>query len=91
MEFILVPVIFSAALLLLSIGKLFGRKGISGGCKSHSPIHGVNVSCGACAGREDKLVKTGDHAGLRNIAQLGYPGRNRPFIEHIDFKPDQFN
>lgn len=91
MEFLLVPIIFSASLLLLSIGKLFGRKGINGGCKSHSPINGVNVSCGACARKEDKLVHTGDHAGLRNIAQLGYPGRKRPFIERVDFKPEKFN
>ena len=90
MEFLLVPLIFSAALVLLSIGKFFGGKEIHG-CKGHNTINGVNVSCGACSHKDAKLIPADDDAGFQKLAQLGYPSRKRPFHDKVDFKPDQFN
>ena len=91
MEFILVLVLFSAALLMLGIGQLLGGKQIHGSCKSHKSINGVNVSCGACSTKDTKLDPKVDKAGLEHIAKLGYPSRKRPFLQSVDFKPDQLN
>jgi len=91
MEFILVLVLFSAALIMLSIGQLLGGKQIHGSCKSHKAVDGINVSCGACSQKDTKLDPKIDKAGLQNVSKLGYPSRTRPFSQNEDFKPDRFN
>lgn len=91
MEFLLVPLLFSAALFLLSIGKVFGGKEIHGSCKTHNTVNGVNMSCGACSTKDSKLIPADDHAGLQNVAKLGYPSRKRQFYAKADFKPERFN
>lgn len=91
MEFLFVPIIFAIALLLLSLGKLFGGKEIHGSCKGRKSAHGEDLSCGACSGKDKKISQADDKAGLQNIAKLGYPSRKQPYNEKADFKPEQFN
>jgi hypothetical protein len=90
MEFLIVPILFGIALILLSIGKLFGRPGIKEGCK---PGHNLNEvgSCGACSPNDLKLPLDKDDAGLENVAKLGNPNRNRRFSAKFDFRPERMN
>jgi len=88
MEFILVPVIFAAALLLLSLGRLLGHKSIEGSCSAGSKIEGID-SCAACSTKTDDILE--DEAGLKNVAELGNPNRKHIFIDKLDFKPDKLN
>jgi hypothetical protein len=84
MEFIIVPIIFGLAIILLSIGKLLGRKGIQEGCKAGEEIENVD-GCGSCSiGVEKYMV---DDSGLNKVAQLGNPNRDKRFIDKLDFKP----
>ena len=91
MEFLLVPVLFGLALLLLGIGKLFGRKGVNSSCHAGDDIDGVD-SCETCAhdNNELKLPIGKDEDGLENVAKLGNPKRHRPFSDKFDFRPERF-
>jgi len=91
MEFLLVPVLFGLALLLLSIGKLFGRKGVHGSCKAGEDIDGVD-SCEVCGhdNNELKLPIGKDEDGMENVAKLSNPNRHRPFSDKFDFRPERF-
>ena len=90
MEFIIVPLFFGIALFLLSIGKFFGKKhSIQHSCSANKTIDGA--SCGACSNDNIKFYKSKDDHGFGNVAKLGYPGRNKRFIDKHDFKPERFN
>lgn len=90
MEFLIVPLFFGAALLLLSIGKFFGKKqGIHRCCGTGKHIEGA--SCGACSNEDININKTKDASGLSNVARLGYPRREKRFVNQHDFKPERFN
>jgi len=85
-QFIIVPIVFGIALLLLSLGKLLGSK------------HEVHTSCSTeddcdtCAVSEmEKESGIDDPAGLTNVAQLGNPNRKNRFIEQLDFHPDKLD
>lgn len=90
MEFLVVPLIFGIALFLLSIGKFFGKKqGVQHSCSSKKNIEGA--SCGACSTEDIKFYKSEDDPGFKNVAKLGYPRRDKRFVDKHDFKPDRFN
>ena len=90
MKFIVVPIFFGIALLLLSIGKFFGKKqGVQHSCSSTKNID--SASCGACGDEDLKFYKSKDDPGLGNVAKLGYPRRNKRFVAKHDFKPERFN
>jgi hypothetical protein len=92
MEFLIVPLFFGVALLMLSIGKFFGEKrGINTSCNSGKNIDKVDASCGACSNEDLKFYKSKDDPGFENVAKLGYPRRNKRFVAKHDFKPDRFN
>ncbi len=88
MELLLVPVIFGAALLLLSLGRLLGHKQIESTCSAGSKIDGVD-SCASCSTKTDDVLQ--DEAGLKNVAELGNPNRKHIFIDKLDFKPERLN
>ena len=76
-------------MLLLSVGKFFGKKhGVQHSC-SAKEIDGT--SCGACSDEDLKFYKSKDDPGFINVAKLGYPRRNKRFIAKHDFKPERFN
>ena len=84
MEFILVPVIFAIALLLLSLGKLLGKDQEFHTCSSEGE------DCETCATNDlDIGFHSIDEAGLSNVAQLGNPNRKNRFIDTLDFRPDK--
>jgi hypothetical protein len=90
MEFIIVPLFFGVALFLLSVGKFFGKKqGVQHSCSSKKNIEGA--SCGACSDEDLKFYKSKDDPGFGNVAKLGYPRRNKRFVDKHDFKPERFN
>lgn len=89
MEFLIVPLFFGVALLLLSIGKFFGKKhGVQHSCSANKEI---GVSCGSCSNEDLKFYKSKDDPGFGNVAKLGYPRREKRFVDKHDFKPERFN
>ena len=86
MEFILVLVIFSVAILLLSLGRLLGSKHDLHGCKGGEGDQG----CATCSSPEMDFYKSNDDPGFKNVAQLGNPNRKNRFIDKLDFKPERF-
>jgi len=92
MEFLIVPVIFGLALFLLSLGKFMGKKqGVHTSCNANKNLEGEDASCGACADEDLKFYKSKDDPGFSNVAKLGYPRRNKRFVDKHDFKPERFN
>lgn len=84
-QFIIVPIIFGIALLLLSLGKLLGSKH-----EIHTSCSGEE-DCDTCAVSEmEKEAGINDPAGLGNVAQLGNPNRKNRFIDQLDFRPEKF-
>ncbi|MGD9899643.1 MAG: hypothetical protein AB7T22_11025 [Calditrichaceae bacterium] len=90
MEFLLVPIIFAVALLLLSLGKLMGGKEVHTSCSAGSHIEGVDA-CGSCDTESVKFYTSEKDPGFENVAKLGNPNRKTRFIDKLDFKPERFN
>ncbi len=93
MEFLLVPLIFGTAFVLLSIGKIITGKQISGSCSAGASLkeHGhEDASCGSCSNEDVKFYLSKDDPGFDKVASLGYPNREKRFIDKLDFKPDRF-
>ncbi len=86
MQFILVPVIFGLAFLLLALGKLLGRKDNLHSCSSGTDGEG----CATCASADMEFYQSKDDPGFANVAQLGNPNRKNRFVEELDFKPERF-
>lgn len=92
MEFLFVPVVFGFALLLLSLGKFMGKKqDVGTSCSASKNLDGEHTSCGACSNEDLKFYKSKDDPGFSNVAKLGYPRRNKRFVDKHDFKPERFN
>ena len=94
MEFLIVPLIFGAAVLLLGFGKFIGGKELGNSCSSskHLAAKGHDdASCGACTNEDVKFYLSKDDPGFEKVASLGYPNRKKRFIDKLDFKPDRFN
>ena len=87
-EFIIVPLLFGLAMLLLSLGKIFDNEKELHSCKGGSE---ADSACGSCISDEFKTYKDKTDPGFENVAKLGNPNRNRRFIDKIDFKPERFN
>ncbi len=93
MEFLLVPLFFAAALILLNIGKFIGGRQLQNSCSAGKHLHQKghdDASCGACDNEDVKFYLSKDDDGLDKVASLGYPGRDKRFIDKLDFKPDRF-
>ena len=93
MEFLLVPIIFAGALILLGIGKIFGDKQLQNSCAAGKHVHAGDhddASCG-CSNEDVKFYLSKEDPGLDKVASLGYPNRKKRFIDKLDFKPDRFN
>ncbi len=93
MEFLLVPLVFGTAFVLLSIGKIINGKQISGSCQAGATLkeHGHDdASCGACDNEDVKFYLDKDDPGFDKVASLGYPNREKRFIDKLDFKPLRF-
>ena len=93
MEFVLTLVLFSLSFLLFSIGRLMGRKQVRTSCGGGTgkKIKDIGATCGACnAFDELKFYKDKEDPGFENIARLGYPNRDKRFIDKLDFKPERF-
>jgi len=86
MQFILVPIIFALAILLLSLGKLLGRKDSLHSCSGGED----GDECTTCASVDIGFYQSKDDPGFSNVAQLGNPNRKNRFIEELDFKPERF-
>ena len=86
MQFILVPIIFGLAFLLLGLGKLLGRKDSLHSCSSD----GDGEECSTCASFDVEFYQSKDDPGFTNVAQLGNPNRKNRFVEELDFKPERF-
>lgn len=87
-EFIIVPVIFGIALLLLSLGKLLGKEQEFHSCGTGAD----SEECATCAVPDmENAAKFKDESGLTNVAQLGNPNRKNRFIDRLDFRPDKLN
>lgn len=93
MEFLIVPFIFGTALLLLSVGKFFGKKeGVQMSCSASKKIHsGPAQSCVTCACEAARYQPINDEEGLTEIARLGYPNRKSRFINMDKLRKDGFN
>jgi len=90
MEFLIVPLFFGIALLMLSLGKFFGKKqGVRHSCSASRHIE--DASCGACSDEHIRFYKSKDDPGFENVAKLGYPRREKRFVGKHDFKPERFN
>jgi hypothetical protein len=93
MEFLIVPFIFGTALLLLSVGKFFGKKeGVQMSCSASKKIHsGPAESCATCACEEAKFKSVSDEEGFSDVARLGYPNRKSRFLNVDKLRRDGFN
>ena len=94
MEFLIVPLIFGAALALLGIGKFIGGKELGTSCSSSKALADKGhdeASCGACSNEDVKFFLNKEDAGFDKVASLGYPNRKKRFIDKLDFNPDRFN
>lgn len=93
MEFLLVPFIFGIAFALLGIGKFIGDKNLSSSCSSSKALaeKGHSDACGACSNEDVKFYLDKNDPGFDKVASLGYPNRDKRFIDKLDFKPDRFN
>lgn len=95
MEFLIVPLIFGVAFFLLGIGKFIGGKDLGTSCSTSKNLaehHGHDdASCGACSNEDVKFYISKDDPGFEKVASLGYPNREKRFIDKLDFKPDRFN
>ncbi|RMH60455.1 MAG: hypothetical protein D6677_13720 [Calditrichaeota bacterium] len=93
MEFLLVPLFFGAAVTLLGLGKLLGGRELGSSCSSgvHLKEHGHDdATCGACSNEDVKFYVSREDPGFDRVAQLGYPNREKRFIDKLDFKPERF-
>ncbi len=93
MEFLIVPVLFGGAIFLLGIGKFIGGKDLNSSCSSgdHLKDYGhADASCGACDNEDVKFYISKEDPGFDRVASLGYPNRDKRFIDKLDFKPDRF-
>ncbi len=86
MEFLLVPIIFALALIMLSIGKLLGKDKELHSCKGGDG----DSECTTCANPDMDFNNSKDDPGFSNVAKLGDPNRKTRFIDKLDFKPERF-
>ena len=94
MEFLIVPLIFGAAVVLLAIGKFVGGKELGSSCSSTKALADKGhdeAACGACTNEDVKFYLDKNDPGFDKVAQLGYPNRKKRFIDKLDFNPDRFN
>ena len=85
MEFLLVPLIIGLALVLLSVGKIFGRENELHSCKGEE-----EDDCLSCATSDKQEILSPDDPGFKNVAKLGNPNRKNRFIDKLDFRPERF-
>lgn len=86
-EFLIVPIVFGLAFMLLALNKLIGRDKELHTCSTGSKQGG----CATCAGDEFKTFKDKSDPGFENVAKLGNPNRRRPFSDKFDFRPERYN
>lgn len=93
MEFLFVPIIFGIAFFFLGIGKFIAGNDLSTSCSSskHLAKHGHDSEChGGCDNEDVKFYIDKEDPGFEKVATLGYPNREKRFIDKLDFKPERF-
>ena len=86
MEFLLVPIVFGIAFLLLALGQFFGKKQKLHSCSSGKE----DENCASCSSTDMEFYQSKDDPGFKNVAELGNPNRKTRFIDKLDFKPERF-
>ncbi len=91
-EFLLTLILFTLSFVLFSVGRFFGRKQVHTACGgAGKKIKDIGSTCGACNAIEElKFYKDKTDPGFENVARLGYPNRDKRFIDKLDFKPERF-